>query len=269
MASVTFALGATADVASSSEVSSAADRVLSAVNSGRDPRPLYIEPAQSGQGIAAGVIRLEMGGPASGRVWDIRQLVLAGQDDSSTFAGWTVSTVGVAAAAGTATLPPGQAIWGFDIEVGPAASALTGVVTVTGTAFGTLSYQLSETTTGSGLSIRFPEPIPPLTPATSIVVNVPAIATGAAYTIDAYGEVQVAWYKAVSDQPGLPQLLVPRSGVPGRVPGSVVPASSKSLFLHFGDQLVALVYGLPVGLTATAIARVAEWPASSMESGRI
>lgn len=84
-----------------------------------------------------------------------------------------------AAGNGTATLPLGAAITGFDVTIAAPAAANTIVVTVTGAQGGTLTYQLPSTASAiEPLSIRFPAELQPATPATAIAVT----ATGAAGT---------------------------------------------------------------------------------------
>lgn len=262
MGEVRFDIGAVADLALGSDVESIhgkLDRMMRHMGR-RDPRPIYNDVPASGIGVAGVATVVRFGGPASGRVWDIRQLVMAGSDDRTS--GGNGSTVGVAAAGGTLTVPAGAALAGFTINIGPAAAAVTGVVTVTGSASGTLSYQLSDGTNGGSLTVNYTPPLQPAAPGTSIVITVPAIATGGAYTIDAQWVYPVAWYKSMSDNAGLAQLLVPGTFT---VPGTVVPASAESVFIHFGEQVTALVYGLPAGQQVTGVVRVADWPDSIPE----
>ena len=61
-------------------------------------------------------------------------------------------------------------------------------MTVTGLAVGTLSYELSETTTyGAELIIEYYEPEAASAANTAIAVNVPAITSGTACTVTAVG----------------------------------------------------------------------------------
>jgi len=103
------------------------------------------------------------------------------------------SATGTAAAAVTATLAApsnGQTLYleGFSVTCPPPAAAESGIVTVTGLAIGTMSYELSETTTyGAELIIPYYAPEAASAPNTAIAVNVPAITSGSACTVTAVG----------------------------------------------------------------------------------
>lgn len=104
----------------------------------------------------------------------------------------TASATAAAAAANTVTLPavPGQTTYinGFVVTSGIPGANQIGVVTVTGCAGGTLSFQFPETTGFGGQIIMFfPYPIPASAPNTAISVNIPAIASGAVTAAVAYG----------------------------------------------------------------------------------
>lgn len=104
----------------------------------------------------------------------------------------TASATAAAAQANTVTLPavPGQTTYinGFICTSGIPGANQIGVVTVTGCAGGTLSFQFPETTGfGGQLVIFFPYPIPASAPNTAISVNIPAIGSGAVTAAAAYG----------------------------------------------------------------------------------
>lgn len=274
MAKGVIALGAEVDIASSAEVAAVGASLGDKLDSllGRDPRPIYDDIAKAGQPATGFQCLINLGGPASGRVWDLRQLVLTGGDDSNAYSVVTAVAAGGAAAGSVASLPAGVAITGFDVEFATTAAPVSGDVTVTGVAGGTLTFKITDGLAGGALNIRFPVPIPPAVLATPITVTVPAIVGSGAHTTVAYGTVQAAWYKVHSDAPSVLQLLTPRgggSGAAGGVPSSIVPASSESIFLHFGESLVAAVYGLTTGQSVVAIARVAEWPDGATEARRL
>jgi len=76
----------------------------------------------------------------------------------------------------------------FSVTCPPPAAAESGVVTVTGLLIGTMSYELSETTTyGAELIIEYYEPEIASASNTAIAVVVPAIGSGSACTVTAVG----------------------------------------------------------------------------------
>jgi hypothetical protein len=111
------------------------------------------------------------------------------QSGAATTGGAVTASSGTfsAAAAGNIALPAGASITGFDVTVAPAAATVSGLVTVTGLSTLNMNYELSETTAGTTLSVRFPGPITAANSSTQPQVNVPAITGGAAYAISVYG----------------------------------------------------------------------------------
>lgn len=104
----------------------------------------------------------------------------------------TSSATGAAAATAVATLSgvsnKTTYITGFTATSGNPGATVVGVVTVTGTISGTLSYQFTESATlGGELIVTFPTPIPASAVNTAIVVTIPAITSGAVVAIAAYG----------------------------------------------------------------------------------
>lgn len=228
---------------------------------GRDPRPIYSDFPGSGiQGAVAGTpLYINFGGPASGRIWDIRQLVSFGQDDRTQ--GQQSSGTAAGAAGQTLTLPAGQALSSFTVTMAgvPAVNVL---VTVTGGVGGTLSYQLTDGPNGVVFTQSFVPPLMPATPTTSIVITIPAVVAAGASAITATTYLPVAWYKATNDPNAFNTPMITNLLVPGTrfVPDTVVPGSSESLFVKFREILVAVVYGVPANGQAGGIARVADWP---------
>jgi hypothetical protein len=96
------------------------------------------------------------------------------------------SATAAAAAAGSASLPAGSSLTGFDIDCGPATAIVSGQVSVTG-AGGSWTYELVETTSGGTLQVRYPNPVPANSSSAVPTVSVPAIVNGGAYTINVYG----------------------------------------------------------------------------------
>lgn len=105
----------------------------------------------------------------------------------------TGSNTAAAAAAATASLPAVAAktnyIRGFCVSSGPAAAAVTGVVTVTNVAGGTLNFQYSIGTQGGLLFIQFQDAIQAPSPNLAINVNLPAITGGSVSAISVWGNV--------------------------------------------------------------------------------
>src|SRR5258707_613438 len=102
------------------------------------------------------------------------------------------SATAVAAAANAVTLPgvAGKTthLRGFIISTAPAAAVVTGVVTITGLAIGTISIDVAETVAGGLLLDHiFPDLMAASGPNTPIVVTLPAIATGAVSAVSAWG----------------------------------------------------------------------------------
>lgn len=135
---------------------------------------------------ASGTLVLDLGDPAVGREWAIRQLKFS---DANLLApstpGTATSASGsfAAAAAGSASLPAGASIAGFTVTMAPEATAVSGTVTVTGVTGGTQSYTITDGPAGGLLTVTFPAPLPPTSSATQITVNVPAITGGGAGSI--------------------------------------------------------------------------------------
>ena len=97
MVAVRFALGAEADVASGDEVNKAADRITAHFDKwGRlqgEQRPIRrtAAGAATSPGTAPFVIELVPQNPATGRLWEITQIIAVGSDDHTVLAGVTVS----------------------------------------------------------------------------------------------------------------------------------------------------------------------------------
>ncbi len=101
-----------------------------------------------------------------------------------------------AAAAGSVALPTnGEYITGFDVNfLSASPSAVSGIITVTNVAGGTISYEIGVGTGGAGtdLSIRYPFPLPASGTGVAPTVNVPAMTGGPAYSIAVYGQTVTA-----------------------------------------------------------------------------
>lgn len=103
------------------------------------------------------------------------------------------SATGIAGAAVSVTLPAvankTTYITGFTVTTTAPTTASNLTCTVSGLAGdGTLNYNIYEAaSSGSTLSINFPEPVPASAANTAIVVAVPALATGGAVSIVALG----------------------------------------------------------------------------------
>lgn len=140
---------------------------------------------------AAGTALLDLTGPARGRQWSVRRLLVLDSTATgpapSTGSPTAASGTFTAASAGSILLPAGASMTGFDATVAPAAAVVTGLLTATGLAVGNLNYEISQGTGGTTLSVRFPGPLAPTTPTGVAQVNMPAITSGAAYAMTVYG----------------------------------------------------------------------------------
>lgn len=103
----------------------------------------------------------------------------------------TASGTGVAAATAVATLAAsvGRTTYlsGFCVTTGNLAVVENGLVAVTGTVTGTLDYEFVETVAGGQLCEQFNPPVPASGTDVPIVVTLPAITSGAAGAVTAYG----------------------------------------------------------------------------------
>jgi len=101
------------------------------------------------------------------------------------------TTTFAGAAAGSVSLPAGQAITGFDVTFAAAAAPVSGTITVSGLSGANIVYNVDISATGDNeYSVRFPgNGLPALNAGTQITVAVNAIAGGSAGTIVAYGLV--------------------------------------------------------------------------------
>ena len=92
MAGARIVLGGELDIASGREVSDAKDEILGVLRHKPDEKPIW-RKAQAAGTIAASpvVIPLVPDGPASGRTWNITQLIALGSDDHTTLTGVSVS----------------------------------------------------------------------------------------------------------------------------------------------------------------------------------
>jgi len=103
----------------------------------------------------------------------------------------SASGTGAAAAIAVATLAAsvGRTTYlsGFCVTTANAATVENGLVTVTGTITGALDYEFVETVAGGQLCEQFNPPVPASGTDVPIVVTLPAIASGAAGAVAAYG----------------------------------------------------------------------------------
>jgi len=150
---------------------------------------------------ASGALLTDLGGPAKGRMWDVREVFCfeSGHEFTSPAAN-AVSSTGAAGAATSATLPFFTPFMtGFDVEIQPSAAAGLATITVTGTG-PTLTYYLEESTTNTvSKSIRFPGEGQPYA-----TVSVSAVASGGIVTVNVYGLLTgspaiIGWYVGNQD----------------------------------------------------------------------
>ena len=271
MASASIQLGGMLDIASGSEVEAMGGKVIAAL-SRRDPKPIMRSiPGNAIQAVAAGgPVYINLGGPASGKVWYIRQLLAILADP---FTNQGVATVN-GAPAGTAslTLPVGANLTGLTITSASAAGPVTGAVTIAGATGGTQTIQYVFSANGDLTNL--PVTLMPAVPGTGqIVVTMPAVVSGSAYTLTALYDFPLAWYVAFSNagdnqvpNVGLTELLVP--GVQ-TLPSVFLPGDSDGLFVHFGEHVICQVNGLAFGQSSMALVRVSEYVDSAEEARRM
>lgn len=96
-----------------------------------------------------------------------------------------------AAASGSVGLSNGDQITGFVVSF-QSGTSVSGVITVTNVAGGTMSYSITVPAGGGQFSFLFPNPIPAASAVVAPTVNVPAMATGPAYSVDVYGQTVTA-----------------------------------------------------------------------------
>lgn len=139
-------------------------------------------------------------------------------------------------------------------------------MTVANTPYGTMTLDFTMAPQGSNYNYTFNPPLIPANPQTSLVVTCPGNSFGAPYTMFTEALAPVSWYLSYTDSVSLVNLLEP--GVQ-YLPSTFIPSSSKSIYVHYGEELVAIVGGMVLNQSVTAIARVAEYPDSVMEASRI
>jgi hypothetical protein len=120
--------------------------------------------------------------------------------------GSQVNATGAAAAGGSAALPAGASITGFDLLFQAGTAAIGGQVTVTNAVGGTLTYDVQQETTGpTSVVDRFPGAgLPPVAAGSQITVTVPAMVGGGAWSLVVYGTIAVGAAR---------QLALPREGI--------------------------------------------------------
>ena len=101
------------------------------------------------------------------------------------------NTTGAAAAAGSASLPVGADITGFEVVFEAPSAAVAGQITVTNIQGGTLTYDVQqELNQGVTVSDRYPGGgIPASAAGSAITVNVPAMVSGGAWSLVITGTI--------------------------------------------------------------------------------
>lgn len=101
------------------------------------------------------------------------------------------NATGAAAAAGSASLPVGADITGFEAIFQAPAAAVAGVITVTNVQGGTLSYDVQqELALPTTVSDRYAAPgLPASAAGSAITVNIPAMASGGAWSLVVTGTI--------------------------------------------------------------------------------
>ncbi len=242
MVNVRLAIGAEADIASGDEVRNAVDGLRSELFGTRVPPPLHPRVPASLAGSATGTGNvLWFQGPAKGRVWALEALVVTTTDDHTGVV--TASSSIAAAAAGSAFLPAGAMLSGFDIEFATGAGPISGDATVTGLVGGTQTYKVTAGVAGgSSLSVKYPSPIPASADIVNPTVSVPAMVGGSAYTINVWGVMTVALYVGDPTNVGAGQILMPVQPMP-----TFYAFPRETVFVQPGDSVFAVVYGAASG----------------------
>jgi hypothetical protein len=86
---MTIKAGAELDLASADELKSATDRILGAMP-GVEPRPIYLTRSDA-EISTGGFVRLELGSPPVGSIWQLRFITTFGNDDHTAVGGITVA----------------------------------------------------------------------------------------------------------------------------------------------------------------------------------
>lgn len=234
--------------------------------------------------------------PSQGRIWNLRSVhLLAGGPDSpvggvysltqgpsgSYDVGWTEvadSATVAAAAAGSLTINQDY-VEGFRVDPAAAWPAGTNLVTISNLNGGTQSFYLPGGTT-SPLIVAFPEPV--AAPFAHPVINVPAITTGPAYTINAWGRslgngvINTAVDLYIGTPPETAQPLTSTGTAPdvaGVVESNLGPLPFHKSFnkgvywVKPGEQLYATFAQVPgSGTPCVIIARIDEYILSEVEA---
>lgn len=92
------------DIATGAEVKAHADRILGQL--GPDLHAIVRWPTGQKNGNAANAVGIDLGGPAMGKIWEVRKLVVVGADDHTAIAAAQVAFYVTRQKAGTAQVPP-------------------------------------------------------------------------------------------------------------------------------------------------------------------
>lgn len=167
--------------------------------------------------------------------------VISGSTPASGGAFVTGGNSFAAGAAANAALPNGASLTGFDISTANPGATVSGSVGIINLATPIQNYTLVETAAnGAYLTVRFPAPLPASGPGVGPTVQVPAIAGGAAGTINVYGVTPTVAALAAA---GLTIAAGPPGpGAPGPGPGVVqLRPNSGGVFNLRGNSLT--IYG--------------------------
>lgn len=219
---------------------------------------------------ASGTVTLDLGTPARGKVWEVRGLsCVDASNPGGVPTGGVPVAVSVTQAAGAATsavLPAGASLTGFEVDFQAPAAAVSGAITITGLSTaaggsGTLSYDVTVPPTGLILGRMFPGPLAPASPAATPQVNVPAIGSGPAYSVNVYGTTAPAgatpgagfWFT------GIPSVYGPQNArwtIPA-LP-TIDTKGGQHITVPAGERLFAVLTGCAPGHTIVARADILE-----------
>lgn len=209
--------------------------------------------------------------PQDGRVWTIRQLMVALNGSESFVSGPTAAVAtGTFAAAGAGSVALTQAntsyITGFDVDISAATAAGLSTVTLSGVVGGPITYSVQqETTGGTTLSRRFPGNGLKVNGTPTLTIG--ATVGGGSGTLNLYGTnvsttAGVMWYigtkltTAVTTQWRWTQYPLP----------AFDRFTSDSLQLNDNQNLFAVVNGGTPGQVIVAVAVVKDEPRKSFQT---
>jgi len=132
-------LGATVDVATKGEMAECFDDFKRDIFSQRRPRPLFSHSVAAGALDATGTLSVDLGSPATGRIWNITGYTIFGADDNTVVANAKAALyfgdpdrVGIMGLILPGVAIPSMAAWGENVFWCHSQENVVGVVSGTG-----------------------------------------------------------------------------------------------------------------------------------------